>query len=183
MAKPKKLKVFRTAIGFHDAYVAAPSQKAALEAWGSDSNLFAAGAAELVSEPKLMKEPLARPGEVVRVLRGSAEEQIEALGKLPAKAKNKEEAGPDIQSGVTKKKKPKPKPKPSRAGVDKAEAALERAEAKHRDALAKLKEEEQALEKRRRKLERKQSEEREQLTQAVEEAREQYRAAMAEWAE
>ena len=36
-----KLKVFRTPIGFHDAYVAAPSQKAALEAWGADSNIFA----------------------------------------------------------------------------------------------------------------------------------------------
>jgi hypothetical protein len=29
---PRKLKVFRTPIGFHDAYVAAPSRKAALEA-------------------------------------------------------------------------------------------------------------------------------------------------------
>jgi hypothetical protein len=28
-----KLKVFRTPIGFHDAYVAAPSKKAALAAW------------------------------------------------------------------------------------------------------------------------------------------------------
>ena len=55
MAKPRKskLKVFRTPIGFHDAYVAAPSQKAALEAWGSDSNLFAAGAAELVTDAAL----------------------------------------------------------------------------------------------------------------------------------
>lgn len=33
MAK-RPLKVFRTAIGFHDAYVAATSRKAALEAWG-----------------------------------------------------------------------------------------------------------------------------------------------------
>ena len=32
-----KLKVYRTPIGFHDAYVAAPSQKAALDAWGSDA--------------------------------------------------------------------------------------------------------------------------------------------------
>ena len=29
---PRKLKVFRTPTGFHDAYVAAPSRKAALEA-------------------------------------------------------------------------------------------------------------------------------------------------------
>jgi len=29
---PRALKVFRTAIGFHDAYVAAPTMKAALAA-------------------------------------------------------------------------------------------------------------------------------------------------------
>ena len=41
----RKLKVFRTPIGFHDAYVAAPSQKAALQAWGTDTDLFARGVA------------------------------------------------------------------------------------------------------------------------------------------
>ena len=35
MARTGRLKVFRTSIGFHDAYVAAPSRKAALEAWGA----------------------------------------------------------------------------------------------------------------------------------------------------
>ncbi len=33
----RKLKVFRTPAGFHDAYVAAPSRKAALAAWGADA--------------------------------------------------------------------------------------------------------------------------------------------------
>ena len=51
------LKVYRTPIGFHDAYVAAPSQKAALQAWGSDANLFARGVAELVTDPALTAEP------------------------------------------------------------------------------------------------------------------------------
>ena len=37
---PRKLNVYRTHIGFDDLIVAAPSQKAALEAWGSSSNLF-----------------------------------------------------------------------------------------------------------------------------------------------
>lgn len=62
MPRNQKLKVYRTPIGFHDAYVAAPSQKEALVAWGSDSNLFAQKIAEEVSDPELMKEPLARPG-------------------------------------------------------------------------------------------------------------------------
>ena len=84
MAKAKrkqKLKVFRTPIGFHDAYVAAPSQKAALEAWGADANLFARGEAEEVTEPKLAKAPLEHPGKVVKVLRGTKAEHLAALGK------------------------------------------------------------------------------------------------------
>jgi len=74
-----KIKVFRTPIGFHDAYVAAPSQKAALEAWGADANLFARGVAEVVTDPKLTKAPLERPGEIIRVSRGTADEHAAAL--------------------------------------------------------------------------------------------------------
>lgn len=81
--KPRrqKLKVFCTPIGFHDAYVAAPSQKAALRAWGADSNLFAQGVAEQVTDPDLMAELLANPGSIIKRLRGSREQQIEAVGK------------------------------------------------------------------------------------------------------
>lgn len=82
MAKRKqKLKVFRTPIGFHDAYVAAPSQKAALEAWGSDSDLFARVSAEQVTDPALTKAPLEAPGEVVTVPRGTKKEHLAALRK------------------------------------------------------------------------------------------------------
>jgi hypothetical protein len=85
MAKAKrktKLKVFRTPVGFHDAYVAAPSQKAALEAWGSSTNLFSQGAAEQVSDSKLTKVPLEHPGEVVRVLRGTKADQAAELARV-----------------------------------------------------------------------------------------------------
>ena len=70
MAKARKqaLKVFKTPIGFHDAYVAAPSRKAALEAWGAGTDLFSAGIAEPVSSAgEAAKAALAKPGEVVRV--------------------------------------------------------------------------------------------------------------------
>jgi hypothetical protein len=178
MAKAAKLKVFRTPIGFHDAFVAAPSQKAALEAWGSESNLFAQGVAELVTDPALMKEPLARPGEVVRRLRGSADEQIEALSKTDGP--KKKEGGSRIKSGMTNKA--KKGPRPSRAAVDKAEQALEQAAVRHRAALDKLRAEEQALQQRRRETEGKQRSERERLSEAVDAARARYRAAMANWA-
>ncbi len=191
MAKAAKLKVFRTPIGFHDAFVAAPSQKAALEAWGSESNLFAQGVAELVTDPALIKEPLAHPGEVVRRLRGSADEQIEALGRTGAKKKHdRPSPQPSPASGRGSKKAPSPAsgrgskkgPRPNRAAVDKAEQAFERAEKRHRAALEKLRAEEQALQQRQRETESKQRREREQLSEAVDAARERYRAAMAAWA-
>ena len=179
MAKAKKLKVFRTPIGFHDAFVAAPSQKAALAAWGAESNLFAAGVAEKVIDSALTKAPLARPGEVVRVLRGSADEQIAALGRSERKKRsNRPTPGPSREREGGKKEK-----RPSRGAVDRAEAALARAEARHKAALDKLRAEEAALQRRRRDVERKQRGEREALSAAVDAARERYRAAMAEWAE
>ena len=186
----KALKVFRTAIGFHDAYVAAPSRKAALEAWGAGSNLFAAGVAEEITDAKLMKAALARPGEVVRVLRGSADEQIAALGKSGGgKRGDRPTPNPSRKREGTKKAPSrkgeggKKVPQPSRATVDRAEAALARGEARHRAALEKLRVEEAALARRRRAIEGKQRAERAALGEKVDEARERFRAAMAEWAE
>jgi hypothetical protein len=42
----RKLKTYQTSLGFFDLAIAAPSMKAALEAWGADSNLFHQGAAK-----------------------------------------------------------------------------------------------------------------------------------------
>ncbi|HUQ12749.1 MAG TPA: hypothetical protein VM055_00555 [Novosphingobium sp.] len=130
---PRKLKVFRTAVGFHDAYVAAPSRKAALEAWGTDKDLFARGVAEEVTDAALAKPALARPGEVIRVSRGGAREQIAALGKAP---KPKKRVQPVELSMPPDRP---PAARPSRATLDKAEAALERLRDEHqtaREALA-----------------------------------------------
>jgi hypothetical protein len=116
----RALKVFRLPIGFHDAYVAAPSQKAAAEAWGSDTSVFSRGEAELVTDPVLTAEPLANPGKVIKRLRGSAAEQIAALGPdEPAEAE---------RSKRPSAAKPKNKPKPSRAPLEEAEQALEEAD-------------------------------------------------------
>src|SRR5690349_23365485 len=114
MARKQKLKVFRTPIGFHDAYVAAPSQKAALEAWGADSNLFAPGSAELVEDPELTREPLAQPGQVIRRLRGTLAEHVAALPKkAPRKAGGKstpDQAAGDASEALTGgMRKPAPK--------------------------------------------------------------------------
>ena len=145
MAKAKrnqKLKVFRMPIGFHDAFVAAPSQRAALEAWGADSNLFAQGIAEQVTEPGLVKVPLANPGQVVKVARGSRAEQIAALGR---------QAPPRARAAKSEVLPAKRAPKPDRKPLERAEQALE----KLRLRQAK---ETQALERERKELDRRISE-------------------------
>jgi hypothetical protein len=121
--------------GFHDAYVAAPSRAAALRAWGATTDLFAMDAAEQVTDPKLTAEPLARPGEVIKRVRGSDEEHLAAAGPAP-KASVK---APSIR---------KAKPRPSRAKLEKAEKGLEEAEADRAQEIEALEREKAALRKR-----------------------------------
>ncbi|SFR80567.1 hypothetical protein [Sphingomonas jatrophae] len=134
----RALKVYRTPIGFHDAYVAARTKKAALEAWGSDKDLFARGAAEIVTDPALTAEPLARPGEVIRRLRGTEAEQIAALPPDPpakARGKSRPSAKPRARSA----------PRPSRDALERAEAALAEADERHVRARREIAEREAAL--------------------------------------
>ena len=53
-------------LGFFDQAIAAPSMKAALEAWGADSNLFHQGAAKESHDPDVIAATLAKPGVVLR---------------------------------------------------------------------------------------------------------------------
>jgi hypothetical protein len=167
-----KLKVFRTAIGFHDAYVAAASRKAALEAWGSDKDLFARGAAEQVTDEALMADALAAPGKVIKRLRGTAAEQLAALPADTPKrrkvAKNSEAAVPSA-------------PMPSRAALDKAEAAIAQAEEVHAKALAQIAAREKKLAEERRALRRKQEDELSELERQRNNAAGAYEKAMAGW--
>ena len=173
-----RLKVFRTPIGFHDAYVAAPSQKAALEAWGADANIFAQGIAEQVEpDSKAAKEALERPGEVIRTLRGSADEHVKALGKTGARKAKKAASSPSRQAAPARAR----GKKPSRAALDEAEAALEKRERKHREALRKLDDEAEDLRRRRRELERDHQRERQAMKEAVRDEEARYERAMEVW--
>ena len=81
-ASKAKLKLFKTVIGFHDAYVAAASQKAALEAWGASTDLFSAGLAERVDDPAACEAAFADAG--IRIdhalLNGKAARALKAGG-------------------------------------------------------------------------------------------------------
>jgi hypothetical protein len=62
----KKLKTYQTSLGFFDLAIAAPSMKAALEAWGADSNLFHQGAAKESDDPDVIAATTKKPGVVLR---------------------------------------------------------------------------------------------------------------------
>ena len=171
---PRKLKVFRTPTGFHDAYIAAPSRKAALEAWGADADLFARGTAEQVTDPRLMAEPLKHPGEVIRVSRGDLAAQLKALGPRKKPAAKKPENKPTKES-------PKPQPPPRRDKVDEAEAALDEARRKHSGERAALEKQRDAIERKLDVLETRHDKEIARLEERFEKARTAYRAALDKW--
>ncbi|HEX8232504.1 MAG TPA: hypothetical protein VF559_04045 [Caulobacteraceae bacterium] len=136
-----RLKVFASRQGFFDTVVAAPSQAAALEAWGTHQNLFAQGVARVTDEPEAVEAALARPGQVLRRAVGSGEGfTVEGgeitLPELPnppaAKSRGKAAAAPA-------------KPAPDRGKLDAAEAALTRAEAQHAREAAGLERERERL--------------------------------------
>jgi flagellar motility protein MotE (MotC chaperone) len=179
--RKQKLKVFRTPIGFHDAYVAAPSQKAALEAWGADGNLFAQGIAEQVTDPELMEEPLASPGKVIKRVRGSTDEHFAALDRTARKPKSKAQAEDKEDTEEAPKPKAKPKPRPRRDELDAAEQALEKVEKKQRKKLAELDQKIRELERKRRDLQRKHEAERDELAEERDRARSAYDRAMEAW--
>jgi hypothetical protein len=119
----RKLKLFRTSAGFHDAYVAASSRKAALVAWGAHSDLFARGIAEEVNDAELLLEAATNPGTVLKRLRGTPEEH---LATITARQKSSKK-GP----ALSEKREASAKPRPARTELDDAERAL----AEHEEAL------------------------------------------------
>ena len=174
---PRKLKVFRTPIGFHDAYVATPTKKAALEAWGTDANLFARGTAEEVTDPKLTAAPLERPGEVIRVSRGDLSAQLKALGprKKPV-AKGKTAQRPKSNGRPARRR-----PPPKRDKVDAAEAALEQARRRHAKEAQALRKQREEVERKLDALTARQDKETARLERAREKARAAYREALEKW--
>ena len=63
---PRKLKTYQTSLGFYDLAIAAPSMKAALEAWGAGSNLFHQGVAKESGDPEAVAATMSKPGIVLR---------------------------------------------------------------------------------------------------------------------
>ena len=138
----RKLKVFSADLGFVRAVVAAPSRKAALEAWGVRDDLFTRGSAREITDDAASDGRGHRgPGRCApqahrvrsRLCGGGEGQGLRPKGKPAAKTV-----------------KPKPAtPAPSRDAVDAAEAGVRAAQAE-RDASAETFDEEQAALDRRR---------------------------------
>ncbi|UEM17110.1 cell envelope biogenesis protein TolA [Bradyrhizobium barranii subsp. barranii] len=107
----RKLKTYQTSLGFYDQAVAAPSMKAALEAWGASSNLFHQGAAKEIDDPDIVAATMASPGVVLRRPVGSGGPFTESAA-LPT----------DLADGEAKRK-PKPKSQPESKSKSKQRAA------------------------------------------------------------
>jgi hypothetical protein len=109
----RKLKTYQTSLGFFDLAIAAPSMKAALEAWGADSNLFHQGAAKESDDPDVIAAAMAKPGVVLRRPVGS-DGSFGEHAELPTDL-----GGGRSTKAASKSKGPNAK-KPSSRPVDKA---------------------------------------------------------------
>jgi hypothetical protein len=178
----RKLKTYQTSLGFFDLAIAAPSMKAALEAWGADSNLFHQGAAKESDDPDVIAAAMEKPGAVLRRPVGSdgsfsehAELPTNLDGdKRPTKAsrkskgsKAKKPSSPPVDKEADRKaalafEKEQKRRERERASeeaarerererrqraVDKAQAALNKAEQEHAKKVAAIQVEIEALEK------------------------------------
>jgi hypothetical protein len=124
----KKLKVYQTSQGFFDLAIAAPSMKAALEAWGANSNLFHQGFAQEIADARTVKATRAKPGVVLQRPVGT-HGPFREHSELPK----------SLELGKSSKRsQPAPKQKPSARKIDgkasKAAAATYEKELKRRDA-------------------------------------------------
>ncbi|MCK1759207.1 cell envelope biogenesis protein TolA [Bradyrhizobium sp. 137] len=150
----RKLKSYQTSLGFYDQAVAAPSMKAALEAWGASSNLFHQGVAKETDDPDIVAATMASPGVVLRRPVGSDGPFTESA-ELPT----------DLGDGEAR---PKRKPKPSKRPAKTAKTPSRKIDDRQaREAAAAFEKEERRREAERRKEETARAKERARRDKAV----------------
>jgi hypothetical protein len=101
----RRLKTYQTSSGFFDLAVAAPSMKAAAEAWGSRTNVFTQGFAKESRDPAIVSATMAKPGVVLRRPVGSNgpfTEHAELPKDLPVEKLTERPAKPDKEPSSPK---------------------------------------------------------------------------------
>jgi len=141
----RKLKVFQAQFGFFDTVVAAPSQAAALRAWGTRQNLFPSGEARVTDDEAAVKAAIEHPETPLRRAVGSNdpfELEPTSLPKVPDAPKR------PLPRATTKAEPPKKaKPPADRSKLDAAEAAVRDLDERRKAEEAGFRREEEALEK------------------------------------
>src|SRR5204863_7937299 len=61
----RNVKTNQTSLGFFDEAIAAPSMKAALEAWGTKTNLFHQGVAKEADDPEIIAATMRKPDVII----------------------------------------------------------------------------------------------------------------------
>jgi len=160
-----RLKTYTAEIdGVHEWIVAAPNQKAALEAFGVRQNLFAQGFARAVDDPALSQAASTRPGVPLSRVKGS---------KGPFTTGAAKDGGWD----AALKSAPRRRKPPSRKALDAARGALDRLEAEADAAAQDLDARRAALEREADQSRRRFETRRAKLQAALEKAETAYRAA------
>jgi colicin import membrane protein len=154
----RKLKTYITDVGFYQLAVAAPSMKAALEAWEMKYNVFQEGLAKETHDAAIVAAAEAAPGKVLKRPIGTKG----AFKKNPTLPKVK--TSPKQEMAQAKRK-------TNEAAVLRAEAALRLAEAGHQKATRALAQEREALDERANKEDERWRLKKEKLERAIEDAK------------
>jgi len=169
----RQLKTFITNLGFFELAVAAPSMKAALEAWGMGHNAFQRGFARQTDDPRIIAATTAQPGIVLRRpvgSKGEFKEDAELPGDLALSAPPPPKAAVNPKSERKSSRHPKPQERvANRAAIisfEKARAKRERERAKQEQVK------QREHEKRRRAIDK--------VAAEIDGARQEHEAAMAE---
>ena len=174
----RRLKVFIAQIGFYDTVVAAPSQAAALRAWGTNQNLFAGGGARVTDDVKAIEAALAHPDTPLRRVVGTDNPfELEPRG-LPNIADAPKKWAEDLHPKNPPKLVPRVrKPVADRSPLDAAEAALKQVDDERKREEADLRRRQDELDEIKTSAQEQYVAKRQAATAAVVEARAAYRSA------
>ncbi len=142
MAKARKrpLKVFQAQVGFYDTVVAAPSQAAALRAWGIHQNLFSDGQATIATDSLAVQAALAHPETPLRRAVGSHDPFVLEPTGLPTLPR-----APNATRAPAQARPEPAKPPADRSRLDAAETALRELDGDRRREETKFERRQEAL--------------------------------------
>lgn len=174
--RARKLKVFQAQFGFYDSVVAAPSQAAALRAWGTHQNLFASGEARVTTDEAAVKAAIDHAEIPLRRAVGS-NDPFELEPKSPPKVPDAPNRALSAKPKAKTTPAAKPRPPVDRSKLDAAEKALRDLDERRKAEEADLRRDEEALEAKKSDAQAAYVVARKAATSAVVEAREAYRKA------